>query len=400
MRRYPTPPTAERHPNGPSADLPLRSVPKRPLRPGLVGCAALVAGVLTSTALSAPLAAAAPSSMARSAAALASGTIFVANAGSAGAGKGRRAPSPPTAPGATGNARPIVLITVGINGPQAVAFDPSGDLWVANSNNTVVEYSKAELTKASPSPTVTISWPNPLGPTLDPSGDLWLVNQDPNTGASVTLVEFTKAQLAKSGSPKPGSVSPTSTCATSHLTPRGTCGQAASRATPRLSSSPRPSWPSRALKPHGSPSPRTAWTRHAGPPLTAQATCGWVITAQAPWSSSPKPSLAKSGSQAPRVTLSSDDLSQPGDIAFDASGDLWVPNAGTSTLSEFTKAQLSQVGLPGPGEHDRRPRHRVQRFLVRRLPAIGARRTILVTFFGRPGHIQEFAGAGTQVRSF
>jgi streptogramin lyase len=92
------------------------------------------------------------------------------------------------------------VITAGVNGPGSVNVDPSGDLWVANGNSdTVVEYSRAELSKASPVPTVTISDTN-FGETsiaFDRLGDLWVANQDGN------VVEFAKAQLAKSGSPQP-----------------------------------------------------------------------------------------------------------------------------------------------------------------------------------------------------
>ena len=346
MRHYPAPPTAERHSNGPCAACRSQH-PKRSLRPGLAGCAALVAGALASTVLGAPPAPAAASSTEQGAAALAPGTIFVANAGSAGDGTGKGSVTA-YPPGATGNARPIVLITAGINGPQAVAFDPSGDLWVANSNNTVVEYSKAELTKASPSPTVTISSPNPLGPTLDPAGDMWLVNNNPNTGASVALVEFTKAQLAKSGSPKPVvSIANLNLCDTA-FDPSGDLwagslegGSTLYEFTKAQLAKSGSSAPRVTITSHGLDSPCRPVFDRSGDLWVGNYSSGTVVEFT-------KAQLAKSGSQAPRVTLSSDDLSQPGDIAVDASGDLWVPNGGDSTLSEFTKAQLAKSGSQAP----------------------------------------------------
>jgi hypothetical protein len=63
----------------------------------------------------------------------------------------------------------------------------------------VVEYNKADLAKASPTPTVTNNSPSLSDPStglaFDPSGNLWV------TAYGDDAVEFTKAQLAKSGSP-------------------------------------------------------------------------------------------------------------------------------------------------------------------------------------------------------
>jgi sugar lactone lactonase YvrE len=90
--------------------------------------------------------------------------------------------------------------------PDALAFDSSGQLWVANSNsNTVVEFNLAALAiSGSPTPNVTLS-PNagnsldtPSGLAFDSSGNLWVANFDGNT-----VVEFTPATLATSGSPTP-----------------------------------------------------------------------------------------------------------------------------------------------------------------------------------------------------
>jgi hypothetical protein len=71
-------------------------------------------------------------------------------------------------------------------------------------NNTVVEYTRSELTKSgSPAPYVTISanaslsnLNEPGSLAFDPSGDMWVLN-------ATTVVEFNKGQLTKSGSPAP-----------------------------------------------------------------------------------------------------------------------------------------------------------------------------------------------------
>ena len=65
--------------------------------------------------------------------------------------------------GARGDARPETVITKGINGPGSVVFDPAGDLWVANTTGTIVEYSKAALPEASLAPAVILSYQVSLG---------------------------------------------------------------------------------------------------------------------------------------------------------------------------------------------------------------------------------------------
>jgi len=98
---------------------------------------------------------------------------------------------------------PKVTITwTSLNGPCKPAFDRSGDLWAGNYNSdTVVEFTKAELAKSgSPAPKVVISSSQngtPGDVAVDNSGDLWV----PTMANSV--VEYTKAQLTKSGSPAP-----------------------------------------------------------------------------------------------------------------------------------------------------------------------------------------------------
>jgi hypothetical protein len=96
-----------------------------------------------------------------------------------------------------------------------IGVDPSGDLWVTAQvsktcpHGCLVEFSKAELAMASPKPTVTISSTGGTDPVFTPSGNLWMVTgggpKDDCFGTPCTneLVEFTKAQLATSGSPTP-----------------------------------------------------------------------------------------------------------------------------------------------------------------------------------------------------
>ena len=117
--------------------------------------------------------------------------------------------------GSSGSPTPHTTISAlpGLSG--GIGLDPSGDLWVTTQvsktcpHGCVFEFSKAELAMASPKPTVTISSMGGTSPVFTASGNLWMVTgggpKDDCFGSpcSNELVEFTKAQLATSGSPRP-----------------------------------------------------------------------------------------------------------------------------------------------------------------------------------------------------
>ena len=76
-------------------------------------------------------------------------------------------------------------------------------MWAANyDDDTVVEFTKAQLAKSgSPAPHVTLTYrrlSNPGDVAVDLAGDLWVPSQADNL-----VVEFSKEGLAKSGSPAP-----------------------------------------------------------------------------------------------------------------------------------------------------------------------------------------------------
>jgi hypothetical protein len=311
----------------------------------LVGCAALVAGAFVNAALSAPPAAAARTSMEQSATSPAPGSIFVANAAASAGGTGKGSVTA-YRPGATGDVRPELIITAGIDNPDSIVFDHYGDLWVANvSGNTVTEYSRADLAKASPVPSVTISVAAPGGDAISPSGDLWVSSGN-------TVVEFSKAQLAQSGSPKPVVSLGENNCSIA-LDPSGDLWEGSP-------DNYAYEWTKAQLTRSGSPAPRVTISSNS-----LQEPCRPTFdSAGDMWAANfngdtvvefTKSQLAKSGSVTPAVTIDPkpspsdpNGLESPGDVALDPTGDLWVPNSGSNAVVELTKAQLAKSGSPVP----------------------------------------------------
>jgi secreted PhoX family phosphatase len=215
-------------------------------------------------------------------------------------------------PDGNGDAAPEASFTNSMFGPTTLAFDPSGDLWVANENtSTLFELTRAQLRTTNPVPNVTISaaagaLANPFGMAFDRQGNLWVVGN--NVGR---VYEYTKGQLATSGSPTPHT-----TISNFPGTPFSDAFDAAGDL-----------WVSTQLS----------------------ATCpqGCVVEFS-------EAELNKAN-PAPTVTISS---TGGANLAFTPSGDLWmvtggpVPGSfgtpGTNELVEFTRAQLSTSGSPTP----------------------------------------------------
>jgi sugar lactone lactonase YvrE len=258
-------------------------------------------------------------------------------------------------PGASGNARPEAEITKGIDGPLGITVDSSGDLWVANGlGNTVVEYSKVDLAEASPAPTVTMGLKDgstPFGVAFDPSGHLWVAT---TFGALGSMEEFTKPELAKSGSPAPVFTLNEADCRVAF----DSSGDLWEGSGNNSSGNSLTEWTKAQLvRPLSlvTPPPKVLITSSAldNPCDIAFDRAGDLWAANRGGGKNTvveftKAQLAKSGPTAPKVVISSSAFSLPSDVMFDASGNLWVPNQGNSTVVEFTKAQFAKSGAPAP----------------------------------------------------
>ncbi len=139
------------------------------------------------------------------------GNLWVANQGNTGPGNNSVVMFLPGQLSSTGNPTPPVTLTADISGslntPIGLAFDSTNNLWVSNhTGNSVVRFTPAErAASGSPTPTVILTsaaFSNPHGMAFDNGGNLWVTNVNVG-GTSRTLIKFTPAQIATSGSPVP-----------------------------------------------------------------------------------------------------------------------------------------------------------------------------------------------------
>jgi sugar lactone lactonase YvrE len=256
----------------------------------------------------------------------------------------------------SGTPLPAITIVSGGSGSNiGVAFDPSGNLWVA-SNGSVIEYSASQLsTNGSPTPAVTLSGSSissPEGLAFDASGNLWVAN-----AGNSTVAEFAAAQLATSGSPTPPIV--ISAPGSALTRPVGLAFDASgdlwvSNSTPNTVVEYTPAQ----LVGTGDPAPTVRFSSVAmslsAPQFLAFDASGdlWVangegLTTFTIEAFSPAQITAGSGNPVPAVALSSFTNSDaPAGLAFDGSGNLWISTI--SSVVEFTASQLGATGAPTP----------------------------------------------------
>jgi sugar lactone lactonase YvrE len=250
-----------------------------------------------------------------------------------------------------------------LDAPDALAFDSSGDLWVANLASTVVEFTPGQLAtpgSSAPVPAVTLtstpagSLDGPLALAFGSSGDLWVANDENNT-----VVEFTPSQLATPGSSAPvPALTLASTAANSLDAPYGLAfGTSGDLWVANYENDTVVEFTPDELRTSGTSSPT--------PVLTVSSTAAgldeteglafdssgdlWAANFAGTVVEFTPGQLATSGSSTPTpaVTLSSSSLDGPWALAFDPSGDLWVADFSNDTVVEFTRGELV-TGSPTP----------------------------------------------------
>jgi sugar lactone lactonase YvrE len=204
-----------------------------------------------------------------------------------------------------------------LNFPEGIAFDSSGNLWVANLiSSTLVEFTPRQLASSgSPVPAVTISppkngWFGPAGIAFDVSGNLWAtVGNVSSSAGSGGIIKITRSELATGGSPNPAVT----------IDPAGTAPVVSLDGAQPL-----------AFDANGN-----LWVGNAGNSSVVEFAAN---------------QLAPSGAPIPAVFLAprNGSLDVPTGLAFDNSGNLWVANSGSPTLVRFDASQLVAGGAPVP----------------------------------------------------
>jgi sugar lactone lactonase YvrE len=292
-----------------------------------------------------------------------------------------------------GSKDPRVTLSDSLSAPSSLAFDRAGDLWVANEgNSTLVEYAAPQLATRTPVPSRTISTYStpaaaggvsacafPMALAFDPSGDLWVGSPD-------CLAEYSPSQLATGGQLVPnvmisdmvkccvqtGALSEPTGLAFDHtgnlwvadqgihiveyarnqLTRSGT-------PTPRVeitSRTPKVAAPSLRHTPVISGTLTTSGTSFCGNACNGPIRTGLALDSAGDlWLSditlmefTPR-QIAKSGSPTPAVTITTSEYGAfSGEPAFDPAGDLWAANLGQATVMEYTPDELAASGAPSP----------------------------------------------------
>ncbi|HVX22488.1 MAG TPA: IPT/TIG domain-containing protein [Acidimicrobiales bacterium] len=268
--------------------------------------------------------------------------------------------------------------------PEGLAFDPAGDLWVGNvgtfslttgAPGTVVELTPSQLASSgSPTPAVTLSAPTPATTTIlagpyalafDATGNLWVANY-----TSSTLDAYTPSQQAAGGAPNPAVViTSTGTPGTTTASLSGPTGLAFDGAgdlwVTNYNGDTVTELAAATLAATGSPAPAAQITSvPVGPtgPTTLSAPVDlafdgtgnlWVTNAFADTVVGYWPTQLVGGAQVPAVILSATtatppSLAGPAGLAMATGGGFWVANRGNSTLVRYTATQMATSGSPTP----------------------------------------------------
>jgi sugar lactone lactonase YvrE len=235
---------------------------------------------------------------------------------------------------ASGNQAPAVHITANagsLSAPLSAAFDSNGDLWVANTGGTVVEFTPSQLeASGNPVPPVVINVSGiPTAVAFDAAGNLWVTTE------SGGVQKFTTHQLS-SGSPTPAVTLPSASGWGLTFDPSGDLwvttyqvGNSILEYTPAEQNS------------SGTPVTFSGYDYPNSPTFDA----GGDLWFSAPFSNTvaalTASQLAAGPSPDPAGKLTGPAISSPAGLAFDNAGDLWAADQGTEGVSEYTPSQLT-----------------------------------------------------------
>jgi len=265
----------------------------------------------------------------------------------------------------TGDAVPIATFFLGLDVPNSMAFDASGDLWVANfGNRTVVEYTQGNTGSNPAVPAVTItsdgsaSLNSPAGLAVDAAGDVWVANDLSNT-----VVEYARGRLAS------GPLVPTVTISSDRSQSLSGPYALAFDSSGNLwvanyDNSTVVKYPKARLA-NGARAPALTISADSSGSLNSPAGLAfdasgnlWVAANLSNKVLEYTQRELSGGHLRPAVTLSSDawgSLNSPEGLAFDSAGNLWVANYGDDSVAEFAPSELSSSGswlpriIAGPG---------------------------------------------------
>ena len=247
-----------------------------------------------------------------------------------------------------------------IDDPTSLAVDTAGNLWVSSrtgSSGEVGAFTPAQrLLGGAIDPSVVLSssaFSAPAGLSFDRSGNLWMSNEDGDT-----VIDFTRTQLATSGSPQPTVVlSPSGSGSSASLaTPFGTAFDAAGNLwVENLGNSSVVSFPPSQLATSGDPVPAARLTPSIGlegPGDVAFDPSGnlWVTNPNNSVNAvvSFTPAQIAAGASQPSLVVSLPGGTTVSGITFDSAGDLWVADDQSNAISEYRAASLVISGAPAP----------------------------------------------------
>lgn len=205
-----------------------------------------------------------------------------------------------------GTPTPFRTISGSLDGPVGLAFDDDGNLWVSNVYaNSIVGYTAAQVKAGgTPTPNVTITSADLVSPdnmAFDAAGNLWVVNNGGNS-----IVEFSSSQLATGGNiaaavkiTTPGSLN----------FPSGLAFDAAGN----------------------------LWVANR-----TNASFSHLLVSFSP------AQLTAGGTPTPSVTIDHTGDVEPGMLAFDESGGLWLAVSNLNALHRYASGQLTSSGTPTP----------------------------------------------------